>query len=207
MQVYKDVLCRRQHAAVFSVAVALRLLGYLACVVLAYIIAHASGDMWRKVKTIPIQPNVSFSSNALAYFAVRACLLAAQYPDLYLSAAHHKLSRPRMQPGQLLGRASALQVSSGCALLHLQSLLSTAPVRYKRSGSSAPHRQRPGAGANLWARLRRTRCLLQAEDPAVSKIWTTSAAANQLLGSQLAVASIQVLPACHVQPSFYLKNP
>lgn len=70
MQVYKDVLCRRQHAGVLSGAVAFRVLGYVSCVVLAYIISHASGDMWRKVKNIPVQPRVSFSSNVVAYFAV-----------------------------------------------------------------------------------------------------------------------------------------
>lgn len=35
--------------------------------------------------------------------------------------------------------------------------------------------------------------MLQAADPAASKIWTSSAAANQLLGSQLATGSFQVL--------------
>jgi hypothetical protein len=33
--------------------------------------------MWRKVKTVPVQPNVSFSSNVLAYFAVASQRCAA----------------------------------------------------------------------------------------------------------------------------------
>jgi Transmembrane protein 231 len=75
MQVYKEPFCRRHHASVLSFAVALRVVGYLGCIVLSYTLAYATGEMWMRRKVISTQPDVHFAYRALAFFSVRCNLL------------------------------------------------------------------------------------------------------------------------------------
>lgn len=72
LQVYKEPYCRRHHAAFFSFPVVFRVIGYLIVIVLAYVLAYASGDMWIKRRTDGEQPDVQFAYRAIAHFAVRS---------------------------------------------------------------------------------------------------------------------------------------
>lgn len=74
-QVFQDPLCKRHYASIFSIAFIFRLLVFSAAVVLAFLIAYASGGFWERVAMHTEQPTVHYSGDALAIFEVWHALI------------------------------------------------------------------------------------------------------------------------------------
>ena len=72
IQVYTEPLRRRHYASVWGSAAAwYRFLGMVAAIVLAYIVAYATGGFWSKYASYYEQPAVRFTHDALLVVEVR----------------------------------------------------------------------------------------------------------------------------------------
>ncbi|GIL45719.1 hypothetical protein Vafri_2888 [Volvox africanus] len=68
VQVYKDPLCRRYYGNIIGEAALFRVASYLAAIVLAVVVAYATGGFWVRLKPTNAQPTVHYTNDALLIF-------------------------------------------------------------------------------------------------------------------------------------------
>jgi hypothetical protein len=71
LQVYQEPLCRRHYASIASTAAGFRVVIRVLAVVLAFLLAFATGGFWRKISHDVVQPTVHYSGDALMVLEVR----------------------------------------------------------------------------------------------------------------------------------------
>jgi hypothetical protein len=74
LEIYREPFCRRHYAGRFSLAFWFRALGLAGCVVLAFVIAFATGGFWVRTGTYTEQPKVAFTYDVMLALEVRFCL-------------------------------------------------------------------------------------------------------------------------------------
>jgi hypothetical protein len=82
LQVYHEPLCRRHYASFASTAAGFRLFIRVLVVVLAFLLAFATGGFWKKISHDVVQPTVHYSGDALMVLEVR-CTKCLQEPFLH----------------------------------------------------------------------------------------------------------------------------
>lgn len=70
-QIFKEPLCRRYYADVVSDAVLFRVIAYLGTIVLALVVAYATGGFWIKLSPDNVQGDVRYTQDALLIFEAR----------------------------------------------------------------------------------------------------------------------------------------
>lgn len=80
VQIYKEPLCRRYYSSIIGEATVFRVVAYLSAIVLAFVVAFATGGFWLKIRPDNIQATVHYTYDALFLFEVRkgSCVAAAQ---------------------------------------------------------------------------------------------------------------------------------
>lgn len=68
VQIYKEPLCRRYYSDVSGDAVIFRVVAYLGAIVLALVVAFATGGFWIKIKPVNVQGTVHYTYDALLIF-------------------------------------------------------------------------------------------------------------------------------------------
>ena len=71
VQVYQEPLCRRHYAGLVSAPLCLRLAVLLCSVVLAFLLAYATGGFWPKTSWELEQARVHYTGDGIAVFEVR----------------------------------------------------------------------------------------------------------------------------------------
>lgn len=72
MQVYTEPLCRRYYGSVIGEAALFRFFAYLSAIVLALVVAFATGGFWVKLTPDNVQATVSYTQDAILIFEVCA---------------------------------------------------------------------------------------------------------------------------------------
>jgi hypothetical protein len=70
LQVYQEPLCRRHYASFASTAAGFRVFLRVLVVVLALLLAFATGGFWKKISHDVVQPTVHYSGDALMVLEV-----------------------------------------------------------------------------------------------------------------------------------------
>ncbi|GFR40099.1 hypothetical protein Agub_g651 [Astrephomene gubernaculifera] len=68
VQVYREPLCRRYYGSLLGEAALFRAGAYLAAIVLALVVAYATGGFWVRIKPTNVQATVHYTNDALLVF-------------------------------------------------------------------------------------------------------------------------------------------
>ena len=184
---YKEALCRRQHARLLSFPTLFRCCGYAGCAVLAYALAYSSGDMWLKRRLTSAQPRAAFAYRAIAQFTeVRgrsACasrlraILACMRPSC---CGHHWSTAGAAVTHDTLLLASPQLATGPCCLCDNHPGLCAWRGTWQHTPLASPIPLSAIAFAQMTA------------DGVTTRLWTTDSAVNALLGSRSAIGTLQV---------------
>ena len=71
VQIYREPYCKRHYAGIFSAAVAYRVIIPILAIIVSFVIALATGDLWIKNSTFLEQPRVTFGYDIVLILEAR----------------------------------------------------------------------------------------------------------------------------------------
>ena len=94
-QVYQEPVCRRHYSGLFSLPLCLRVVVLVGSIVLAFLLAFATGGFWRKASWEMEQPTVHYSGDGIAVFEV--CLFVCVVGGCPLPGLFQACGMPHVQ--------------------------------------------------------------------------------------------------------------
>lgn len=85
--IYKEPLCRRYYSGILGEATIFRVVAHLSAIVLAFVVAFATGGFWIKLKPDNIQAAVHYTYDALLFLEVRTLSCSPQTKQTHTNAA------------------------------------------------------------------------------------------------------------------------